>query len=468
MSTLRDRHNARDGLKVLSGGRQSLVAAVDLGASKIGCFIMKPDGPKRDDRIIQVAGVAHVQSRGVRGGAIINMDEAAAAIAQAVERAEAMAGVSVSGVVITSAGGQLASHRVSAAIPLSPRPITDQDLYRAIQLAVSQAYFVGRRAIHLLPIAWSIDGAKGVRDPRNMFGRSLSLDLLVVTMSESAFQTLGHCLELVHLQLEGVVAAPFASALGALEDDEMDLGCICIDMGGGSTSVAVFAGGSLVHVDSLTVGGGHVTADIARGLSTTTAGAERIKTLHGSAIASANEDREMIEAPPRGDDPGAGPVVAPRSLLKGIIAPRVEETPASCIAPPMAPVKPSPPRRWRPAAGRPCAPPPIPTPPSSPRPRCGCGIICDGLARPIRLRADPLLTASFQASRPGPRRTKPAEETKTRRARGHHTARLGSRHKAWNDDDGCTSCKTRRLSQSLFVAADALCKTAANLVSVTS
>jgi cell division protein FtsA len=97
-------------------------------------------------------------------------------------------------------------------------------------------------------------------------------------------------------------------------------------MGGGSTSVAVFGDGSLLHVDSLAVGGSHVTADIARGLSTTTAGAERIKTLHGSAIASANEDREMIEAPPRGDDPGAGAVIAPRSLLKGIIAPRVEET----------------------------------------------------------------------------------------------------------------------------------------------
>jgi cell division protein FtsA len=106
----------------------------------------------------------------------------------------------------------------------------------------------------------------------------------------------------------------------------MDLGCICIDMGGGSTAVSVFANGSLVHVDSLAVGGAHVTADIARGLSTSISGAERIKTLHGSAIASANEDREMIEAPPRGDDPGAGPVVAPRSLLKGIIAPRVEET----------------------------------------------------------------------------------------------------------------------------------------------
>jgi cell division protein FtsA len=114
--------------------------------------------------------------------------------------------------------------------------------------------------------------------------------------------------------------------LAALEEDEMNLGCVCIDMGGGSTSVAVFSQGSLIHVDSLAVGGGHVTNDIARGLSTSIAGAERIKTLHGSAIASANEDREMIEAPPRGDDPGAGPVVAPRSMLKGIIAPRVEET----------------------------------------------------------------------------------------------------------------------------------------------
>jgi cell division protein FtsA len=326
MSNLRDRREARDGLKALSGGRSSLVAAVDLGASKIGCFIMKPDGPKREDRTVRVAGVAHVRSNGVRGGQIINMDEAAAAIAQAVERAEKMAGVSVSDVVITCAGGQLASHRVSAAVPLGPRPITDHDLFRALQLAVGQSRFPGRRAIHLLPIAWSIDGAKGVRDPRHMFGRHLSLDLLVVTMSETAFQTLGHCLELVHLQLDSVVAAPFASALAALEDDEIDLGCICIDMGGGSTSVAVFGEGSLLHVDSLTVGGGHVTADIAKGLSTTTAGAERIKTLHGSAIASANEDREMIEAPPRGDDLGAGPVIAPRSLLKGIIAPRVEET----------------------------------------------------------------------------------------------------------------------------------------------
>jgi cell division protein FtsA len=327
MSRLEDRREARgDGLKALTP-RQQITAALDLGASKVACFIMKPDGVRRADRTLQPAGVGYIQSRGVRGGAIVNTEEAVEAIAQAVERAETVANVSVQGVTVATSGGQLASRRVRAEVPLSQqRPIGEADCNRAITAAVAQAKAPGRRPIHLLPIAWAVDQQRGVRDPRSMFGRVLGLELLVVSISETAFQTLSYCVERAHLQLEGVVAAPFVSALAAIEDDEMDLGCICIDMGGGSTAVSVFANGSLVHVDSLAVGGAHVTADIARGLSTSISGAERIKTLHGSAIASANEDREMIEAPPRGDDPGAGPVVAPRSLLKGIIAPRVEET----------------------------------------------------------------------------------------------------------------------------------------------
>jgi cell division protein FtsA len=325
MSRLEDRREARDGLKGLTANRQQITAAVDLGASKVACFIMKPDGVRRADRTLQPAGVGYIQSRGVRGGAIVNTEEAVEAIAQAVERAETVAGVSVQGVTVATSG-QLASRRVRAEVTLGQRPISENDCNRAIAAAVAQAKQAGRRPIHLLPIAWSVDQQRGVRDPRSMFGRVLGLELLVVSISENAFQTLSYCVERAHLQLEGVVAAPFVSALASVEDDEMDLGCICIDMGGGSTAVSVFSNGSLVHVDSLPVGGSHVTADIARGLSTSIAGAERIKTLHGSAMASANEDREMIEAPPRGDDPGAGPVVAPRSLLKGIIAPRVEET----------------------------------------------------------------------------------------------------------------------------------------------
>lgn len=322
---IEERRESREGLKAALS-RQPVVAAVDLGASKVTCFIMKPEGVRRGDRTLTAAGVGYVQSRGVKGGAIVNLDEASDAIAQAVERAENVAGVQVQGVTVATAGGQLASHRVAGRISLGARPIADGDLVRAIQQALGQIKIPGRRAAHILPVAWSVDGQAAIRDPRAMFGRTLGVELLVVTVSEAAYQTLGACVERAHLQFEGVVAAPFVSALAALEEDEMDLGAVCIDMGGGSTSAAVFAGGSLLHVETLAVGGGHVTADIARGLSTSVAGAERIKTLHGSAIASANEDREMIEAPPRGDDPGAGPVIAPRSLLKGIIAPRVEET----------------------------------------------------------------------------------------------------------------------------------------------
>src|SRR5947209_1559860 len=116
MSRLEDRRRSRDGLKVLTGGRQPLVAAVDLGASKIGCFIMKPDGVRKADRTLVTAGVGYVQSRGVRGGNIVNTDEAVEAIAQAVERAETVAGVSISGVTVATSGGQLQSSRVAGRV----------------------------------------------------------------------------------------------------------------------------------------------------------------------------------------------------------------------------------------------------------------------------------------------------------------------------------------------------------------
>ncbi len=309
-----------------SRARAPVVAALDLGQSKVSCFIMKPEGVRHADRTIRVAGAGHVQSRGIRGGSIINMDEAAQVIGHAVERAERSAGSPVSGVVVTTAIGQMSSHRLQARVSLGAHPVGDADLARAIGMALASLRLPDRRPIHVLPIAWSVDGARGVHDPRSMRGNTLGLDLLVVSMAEGAFIALGHCLELAHLDLQGVAAAPVVSSLAALEDDEMDLGCVCIEMGGGVTSAAVWGGKSLLHIESLSVGGDHVTADIARGLSTSKAGAERLKTLHGSAMAGPNEDREMLEAPARGEDPSAGPVVVPRAMLKTVIAPRVEET----------------------------------------------------------------------------------------------------------------------------------------------
>jgi len=181
-----DRKDNRESLKAALG-RQPLVAAVDLGASKVSCFIMKPDGVRRADRTLTATGVGYVQSRGIRGGSIVNLDEASDAIAQAVERAENVAGVNVQGVTVAVAGGQLASHRIAGRVSLGAKPITDNDLVRAIHAALAQVKIPDRRAAHILPIAWRVDGQSGVRDPRAMFGRSLAVELLVVSISDTAF-----------------------------------------------------------------------------------------------------------------------------------------------------------------------------------------------------------------------------------------------------------------------------------------
>src|SRR5580692_1555368 len=173
-----ERRDPRDGLKVTLG-RTPVTAAVDLGASKVACFIMKPDGVRMSDRTITAAGVGYVQSRGVRGGSVVDVDQAAHAIAQAVERAETLAGVSVSGVTVAIAGGQLASCRVAATVSLGARPIGDNDLSRAIAAATASLKLRDRRVIQVRPFAWAVDGPRGVRDPRAMFGRSLGLELLV-------------------------------------------------------------------------------------------------------------------------------------------------------------------------------------------------------------------------------------------------------------------------------------------------
>ena len=191
---------SKDGLKAALV-RTPVIAAVDLGASKVACFIMKPDGVRKGDRTLTTAGVGYVQSRGVRGGSIVNLDEASEAIAQAVERAEGRrAEVNVQSVVVSTAGGQLTSHRVAGRVSIGARPISDNDLWCARSAILAQIKLPGRRAAHILPIAWSVDGQGGVRDPRAMFGRTLGVELLVVSVSEAVFQTLEACVERAHLQ----------------------------------------------------------------------------------------------------------------------------------------------------------------------------------------------------------------------------------------------------------------------------
>ncbi|MBR9825913.1 MAG: cell division protein FtsA [Alphaproteobacteria bacterium] len=300
-------------------------AALDVGSSKIACFIAKTDqtiaGPRP-----RMVGVGHQSSRGVRGGAVVDMDAAADAIRSAVEQAERMAGQAVTSVSVTLSSGQPTSTRLAAEIDLHNREVNERDLRRLLDGAMSEFHAEDRMVLHAIPLAWSVDDHRGIRDPRGMFGRTLGVEVHVITAAVGPLRNLLTCVERCHLDLKGVVATPYASSLSALGDDEVQLGATLIDMGAGATSAAVFADGALLHIDAVPVGGAHVTADVARGLSTPLSAAERLKILYGSALDSPDDDQQMIEVPSVVGEERAAYGSAPRSLLNSIIRPRLEET----------------------------------------------------------------------------------------------------------------------------------------------
>ena len=183
-----------------------------------------------------------------------------------------------------------------------------------------------RITLHALPIGYSIDQEHGIQDPLSMVATELGVDMHVVNADAAALRNLEICINRSHLAVEGMVAAPYASGLAALVDDEARMGCACIDMGGGTTTVSIFLNGRLVFCDAVAVGGNHVTMDIARVLSTPVSDAERLKVLHGKTNPAQMDDNEVVAVPPIGDDPHVMPHQISVAQLAQIIRPRVEET----------------------------------------------------------------------------------------------------------------------------------------------
>ena len=302
--------------------RSAMIAALDVGTTKVSCFIANLHG----DGGIRIAGIGHHAAAGMRCGVIIDMDAAEGAILTAVGAAEQRAGERIRTVVINIAGGNLASETFGVEIALAGREVVEPDLRRALGRGIGQEQPSDRALIHCIPIAYTIDAARGIRDPRGMFGDKLGIDMHLVTARAGMIRNLATCVAHCHLDIGAQVAAPYASGLACLVEDEIDLGVTLVDMGGGTTTIAVFYEGEVVHTDSIPVGGQHVTSDIARGLSTSLAHAERMKTLYGSALSSPSDEREIIDVPLVGEEnPGQANHV-PRSILNGVIRPRIEET----------------------------------------------------------------------------------------------------------------------------------------------
>jgi cell division protein FtsA len=302
--------------------RTGTVAALDVGSTKVCCFIARLGdlGPR-------VIGIGHQVSHGVRGGVVVDMEAAEASIRAAVEAAEHMAGETVNEVVVSLTAGQPESRLISFEVSIAGHQISEADLRRVLDPNwLGEQQPADRRLIHSIPISFSIDGNRGVRDPRGMYGDRLGVNLHTVTAASSTVRNLATAVSRCHLLVDAEVCGSFAAGLGCLVPDEIDLGATVIDMGGGTTTLAVFYEGELVHVDNVPVGGQHVTSDIARGLSTTLGAAERVKTLFGSAIPSPADDREVIKVQLVGEEDDNEAAQVPRSMLVGIIQPRVEET----------------------------------------------------------------------------------------------------------------------------------------------
>ncbi len=296
--------------------RHGLVAALDIGSSKICCFIAIADETGRP----RVKGIGHQLARGLRGGALVDMEAAETAILTAVQAAEQMAGETIHEVVVNLSGGYPASQTVGVEVTIAGHEVNEGDLRRVLDSGhlVNGAH--DRKLIHSIPVGYTIDGSRG------MYGEKLGVDIHVVTAAAGAVRNLATCVARCHLDLRALVLSPYAAGLSSLVDDEMDLGVAVIDMGGGTTTLAVFFDGNIVYTDVIPIGGGHVTNDIARGLSTPLTHAERMKTLYGSCIPAPADEREVIHVPQVGEDDASQANAVPRSILVGIIQPRLEET----------------------------------------------------------------------------------------------------------------------------------------------
>lgn len=306
---------------------RNIIAALDIGSSKICCFIAEV----KSTGTIEVIGIGHQASRGVKSGTIVDLRATETAVAGVVESAEMMAkdrmqGQPLKSVFVNVPGMHTLPHQLSVDVKISGHEVSDRDIQNALAHSRSVAAHGKEELIHVIPAGYTLDQTRGIQEPRGMTGQNLKVNMTAITGLSSSLHHLGAIVGQNQLELDGFCSTPYASGLACPVGDELQLGCTVIDMGGGTTSIAVFLEGKLIYSAAIPVGGQHVTNDMARGLTTSLADAERIKTLYGNAHAAGTDDSANIDVPPVGEEEHSQPNYVPRSQLTGIIQPRIEET----------------------------------------------------------------------------------------------------------------------------------------------
>jgi cell division protein FtsA len=325
------RHGLTPKMKPIGAKKSAIVAALDIGTTKVVCAIarLRPREPRdvlpNRTHQVEIIGVGHVRSEGIKAGAVVDLGRCETAIRNAVDLAERQAGVQLEAAVVGLTAGRLASERFAAAVPIPDTAVAEADIQRVLQAGSRHAVAEGRVVLHSLPNGYTLDDTRQVEDPRGMIGRRLSLDVHVVTADVAAARNLMLAVERCHLKVEAMAATPYGAALSVLTADEAEIGVAVVDLGGGTTTTAVFEGGYFAGCDGVALGGHHVTMDLARGLSTRIHEAERLKTLYGGVILCSSDERETVSVPVVGEDDNDVPRAVPRAELLRIIRPRVEE-----------------------------------------------------------------------------------------------------------------------------------------------
>ncbi|MCM2503707.1 cell division protein FtsA [Aureimonas altamirensis] len=319
-------------IEKLSQRRTHLFSILDVGSSKVTCLIARlrprPESEVLPNRthVAEVIGIGHQRSRGIKSGVVVDISAAEQSIRACVDTAERQAGLTIESLIVSVTAGRLKSLRGKAELTVAGAEVSPADLRRVLNQAARTQMSQGRVALHSVPFDLSLDGEGGLDDPIGMMGEVLGAELHVLTAEETPLRNLEAAINRAHLVVEAFVAAPYASGLATLVEDEARMGSACIDMGAGTTTISIFQNGHFAYADAIAMGGQHITMDLARGLSIRPEQAERLKVMHGNALTQLMDDGEPVTVEPLAEDDGEGEVHVSRSLIARIIRPRVEET----------------------------------------------------------------------------------------------------------------------------------------------
>lgn len=294
-----------------------LVVGLDIGTTKICCIV-----GEQTDEGIDIIGIGTHPSKGLRKGVVVNIEATVGSIRRAIEEAELMAGCEISTVYTGIAGGHIKGINSQGIVAVKDKEVREHDIQRVIDAAKAIAIPLDREVIHVLPQEFIIDDQGGIKEPLGMAGVRLEAKVHIVTGAVSSAQNIVKCANRTGLNVADIVLQPLASAESCLSEEERELGACLVDIGGGTTDIAIFSGGAIVHTAVIALGGNNLTSDIAIGLRTPAHEAERIKQKFGCALSAMVDKDEQIEVPSVG---GRQPRVLNRSILCEILEPRVEE-----------------------------------------------------------------------------------------------------------------------------------------------